>query len=151
MNVIGPGFVTGVLVGFAIGLAIAIVVGALLLRLSVRWLEGFAPSFGRSALAVFALLFMSLLVNGALGFTLQMLTGFKGLALGAGGIGVIALLSVVVLVLVASGAVHWLVPRPDGDALSMPRAMRIAAVFVAACLVLYMVLATGVALLMVGR
>jgi hypothetical protein len=151
MNVIGPGFVAGLLVGFAIGLAIAVAVGGLLLYWSVRWLEKFAPSFKRCFLAVFAAVMVWLLVNAALGAVLQLTTGATGIGMGFGTFGaLVALLSLAICVISVAGAVHWLVHGPGGGALPLGRSLRVAAVFVALGVGIYFVLVAGSVLLLGG-
>jgi hypothetical protein len=125
------------LAGFALILFVFFAAGFALFWIAVRCGAGFWPSFGRCLLAFIAAMLVSQLVGLALGVVLKRAfvvqdeladMALLGWQLGA--------LNVVMLMVATAGAVHWIVHRPDGSALSMGRSLRVAAVFAALCLLL---------------
>lgn len=149
MNVIGEGFVTGLLIMLAIGIAVSVAIGGVLLRLSVKWVAGFAPSWGRSFVGAFAGVMAALLVNGAIGSVVPLLLGFGGYVTRGPLLWAMVLVAFVLGLLVIAAAVMVLIPRPNGDSLGFGVAMRVAGVFAALCVGLYVV-AAGLSILVLG-
>ena len=143
------------LIGLAVALVLGVLVGTVLLRLSLRWIEGIQAGFLRC--------FGTLLVGAALGTgassalmtLLSMAALASGIALHRGpGWGMIAVSSLSGFVLTALGlalAVQWLVPRGDGTKVAFKRALAVAAstsamwmVFYVACIAVLLYTLGGV-------
>lgn len=150
--------VGGMLLVMLGSLLVTLLVGGLILKGSVRLVEGFAPGYGRSVLAVLA----ASLASFALSAVVSLLLGLGGSALGttdAGGdptaamaaLGAASLLSslvsVVATFVLMALAVHLLVPHPDGRRIGAGRACLVSLLY----LVIFIVLAivVGIVLAMV--
>ncbi len=155
MNVIGEGFVAGVLIGGLVALVFAVLVGGATLLLAVLVVEKFAPGYGRCCASALTALLICLVAQLALGGALYAATISTGLVPGSDALGVAisliaALIGLALAVLASALAIKGLITRPDGSALAFGRALRVAAVFVALLLVAYVIVVAALLLLLGG-
>lgn len=135
----------GALVGILVIAVIGLLLAALILKLSVRMVEGFSPGYGRSLLVV--------VVAGIIGFAVNMVVSA---AMGVGGaalpsmdgseaaaaavatmmgamLGAMAV-SLLASLFITAACVNWLIRHPDGRAIGYGRSLLVS--------LLYLVIAT---------
>jgi hypothetical protein len=127
-----------------------VLVGGALLRLSVRWIGGFAPGYWRSCLAVLLAFVVGVGVQVVLAVVLRSALGLGGMMPGPLVSIALALVGMAVTVAATAGAAHLLLRRPDGSQLGLARAAGAAALFVVLGTVLYVVLLGALFLLAGG-
>jgi hypothetical protein len=136
------GWIVGVLVGVVLGLVLAVAIGGALLRLAVKWRDGFAPGYLRCCGVVALSGVLGAIATFAIGGVFTFLRMRTGVSLD-GGVGwmpglLASALGFAVSVLVTGAVVQFLVRRPDGGTLPYARAIAIAAIYLAMAMALYL-------------
>lgn len=142
------------LVGLAVALVLGVLVGTVLLRLSLRWIEGIRAGFLRCCGALLIGATLGAVASSALMTVLTMVAMMSGAAIHRGpGVGLMVVSGLSGFVLTALGiavAVQWLVPRGDGAKIAFKRALAVAASTVAMWSVFYAVCVAGLLLALGG-
>ena len=148
---LGPQFAAMIVIGLVVGALLLVFVGGALLRLAVRWVGGFAPGYWRSCLAVLAASMASFALQVGLGFlVMRVLLGSDGMLPGGPLSILLAAAGAVISMFVTAGAVHLLLRRPDGSALSIARSLGAAALAIVLGIVLYVVCVAALILIVGG-
>ncbi|MFT3807002.1 hypothetical protein [Arenimonas sp.] len=143
--------------GLAVGMLFAVFAGALMLKLSMRMIEKFSPSYLRCCLAMLVSTLASFALNAVIWFAAAFAVNSASQA--AADLGRIALLQflalglgTVVAFVVNALAIRKLIRRPDGSALDFGRAclvglLQMVFLFVLYCLLLLVLVVVAGALL----
>ena len=146
--------VGGALFGFLIFAVIMLLIAGLIMKVSVRLVEGFSPSYGRALLVVV----IAAVIGFVLNIVISMVMGVGGMAAGGamGGsdpeaaaaamaamgtamLGVFAI-TLVASLIVNAFCINWLIKHPDGRAIGFGKSLLVALLYLVILTVIGMVL-----------
>ncbi|WP_460455668.1 hypothetical protein [Arenimonas alkanexedens] len=151
-----------ILVIFAVMLVLGLLVGGLVLKFSVRMLQSFSPSYGKSVLVVFLAGVAGFIVNIVLTMAMGVGTGMGDPTAMAGNeaamagammasLGVMAI-SLLASLFITAFFVNLMIKAPDGRAIGFGRSCLVALLYLVVMVVLGIVagIAIGIILAMLG-
>jgi hypothetical protein len=148
---LGPQFAAMIVIGLVVGAMLLVFVGGAVLRLSVRWVGGFAPGYWRSCLAVLVASIASFALQMGLGFVvMRVLIGSDGMLPGGPLSYLLAAAGTAISAFVTAAAVHLLLRRQDGSALSITRSLGAAMLAIVLGIALYVACAIALILVVGG-
>ena len=140
---------------FVVFFVLFLLLGGLILKFSVKLIEKFSPSYGRSVLTVFLAGIISFVVS----IILAMVFGLGAAGMGAAGADseaamasmglmsiLINLVSAAIGFVVMAFSINLLIKRPDGSAMGFGRACLISLLYMAVMVVLFVIVGIVLAL-----
>lgn len=128
---------------FAVMLVLGLLLGGLVLKFTVRMLQSFSPSYGKSVLVVFLAGVAGFVVNIALSMAMgvgnsAMMTGGNEAAMAgamAGALGAMAI-SLVASLFITAFFVNLMIKRPDGQAIGFGRSCLVSLLYLVVMVVI---------------